>query len=867
MFGLLSRRRQDDEFQAELDSHLQLHIDDNLRAGMSEREARRQAMIRLGSAAAVTDALRDTRRVPIVDAAIQDVRDGVRAMRRSPMFTAMAVVTLAVTIGALSTVATMANTLLWRLPSVPDASELVKVQVTRDVTRTGYASYPDYVHLRDSVTTLDLAAHYSTAPLFVTVNGSAIDLNGAVVSANYFSVLQLQPAYGRFFRGAEDEVPDRDRVVVVSHGFWQRWFGGSPGAIGAEVDVNGVAFTIVGVAPQGFPGLEVYPAEIYLPTMMLGAGYRWCVDALAADCTILEMIGRLTPGHSMEEARAEVPLRLPHRWADPGLPQKLGVALVNPRGVGADRRSDQMITMLMLASVVLLLVCCANLAGLLVARGSARLGELGVRSSLGASRSRLVRQLMSESLLLSLCGGALGVLCSVGATRVLAAMFFAADESGRPQFFDLSLQPPVVIAIVVVSLLAGVGFGVLPALKMSRSGAASAFGRHERTVTRRTRATAVLLALQAAVAVVLITLAGSFAQNARGLVSGTNYDPSHVALLRLRPRLANFDPPRGREFVRRVVERLAHVPGVESVTFVGTGAALLGLENTVARPDAPDGVSTVGYIEVGPRYFETVGTPLLRGREFEPHDRVGSPLVAVVSRALAAQTWPGEDPLGKGLLIDGRQHTVIGLVEDVALQPRAEAVVPYAFAPFWQNPAHIDARLQVRVAGDPAAMIPALVKEIGLIDPDVPVTETGSMAARMAGRFRSLRMTATFVSFAGGVAIALTLVGLYGALAFSVASRTREIGVRLALGAPPRGILAMVTREGLGMVGAGALLGVGLAYVSSRSLQGFLYGPAESETPVVAMAFGVIVLCSLAATLIPAVRASRIAPTQALRQM
>jgi len=721
------------------------------------------------------------------------------------------------------------------------------------------------VGFRDRTTTLSgLAAHYPTAPLFVSANGRASEINGAVVSANFFSLLGITPALGRFFHDEEDRVPDRDRVAVLGHNLWRTWFAASPAAIGSSVRINGSDFTIVGVAPASFVGITSSPLELYIPTMMLRVGYRWCDDALAADCTVLQMIGRLAPGRTEADAAAELPTLMPASWRHARKGENSGVGVVAPRGAVVEEDEERLVQILAGVAIVLLLVCCANLAGLLSAQSVARAGEFRIRLSLGAASSRVVRQLLTESVLLALAGGIAGVGLSRVFVAALSAMFYAMDDEGHPRFYDFSLTPTVVMTALAAAVAAGCLFTIIPAIAtVRRHGLADL---QQRGATSRWSSGRWLLGLQAAVAVALVSIGGLLGASAHVMVAGKNFEASHIALMRLRPRLVKYSPDRARQFQRQAIDRLGALPGVESVSMVGTGAVLGGGRAFVTLPEwTAEQRLRVNANEIGPKYFATLRTPLVTGREFDERDAIATPRVAVVNDTLARRLWPDGRALGSTLVVRNETRQVVGVVQDVPLESRVDASEPWVFTPFWQSATIVDSRVAIRVAGDPAAMLPALVQAVNRIDPDVPIAETITLPIQMAGWMRPLRVAATFVGYAALLAIVLTAIGLYGSLAFAVSRRTKEIGVRMALGAARGRIVVAIVREGLTVVVAGAAAGLALAAAGTRLVQHLLYGTASADWIVYVLAAALVSMVGLLASLTPARRAAAVEPLVALR--
>lgn len=856
--------------ERELDDELRFHVERAaerfVASGLTRDEALRRARREFGGLDQIKEECRDARGTEVLETLLQDARYGLRAMRRAPLVAATTVATLALSTGALATVFTLGYTLFFRPLPVDRPDELVTVSATRGGVRTdGLVSYPDYVAFRDHATTLSaLAADYPTAPLFVSAKGTAREINGAVVSANFFPVLGLRPALGRFFRDDEDRVPDRDRVAVISDTLWRNTFAAASDAVGSSLTINGVDFTVVGVAPQTFVTIGTNPIDIYIPTMMLRVGYRWCDDALSAGCTMLEMIGRLAPGRTLPEAAAEMSALMPASWAHAPRGENSGVAVARPQGFSTDDEEPRLVRILAAVAVVLILVACANLAGLLTARGAARAQEFRIRSALGAGSGRIVRQIVTESVMVAAAGGCAGVLMSRGLIAALAAAFYAMDDEGHRLYYDFGLTPAIVVTTIAAAIIAGCLFSVVPAMRVvarRKVGAPAARSSAARWSSGRW-----LLAGQAAAAVALVAVAALLAASARLMASGRNYDATHVALMRVRPRLVKYSPERAQRFQREVVRRLDALPSVESVTMVGVGSILGGGAADVAPPEWTDGQRLrAGFNEIGPRYFATLRTPLVAGREFDDRDSMHAPPVAVVNETLARSLWPGRSALGAAVLVNGAPHAVVGVVRDVALKSRVEADDPWIFVPFWQNPAAVDSRLAIRVAGDPAAVLPALMREVSRVDPDVPIAETITLSMRVAGLTRPLRVSAAFVGYAAILAVVLTTIGMYGALAFAVSTRTKEIGIRLALGARRAQVLGRIVDDGMSVVAAGALAGLGLAAAGSRLVAHLLYGSPAMDWIFYAVAVLVVVIAGFLASLLPARRAASVEPLVALR--
>ena len=871
--ALFQRNSVEQQLDEELRFHLEHEIEKNIARGKARSEATREAKLAFGGIAQIQEECRQARGVDLIETTIRDLDYAFRGLFNSPAFALTAILTLALGTAAVATVFTVANTLFFRELPVYRPNRIVVVQpVRRHGHLPGWASYPDYLHFRvHSKTVESLSAAYSTAPLFVTANGHSQEINGAVVSANFFPMLGLRPAIGRLFRADEDAVPDRDPVAVVSFEFWRNWLGHSSNVSDSKLTINGVVFTVVGVTPSAFRGVTVQPDEIYIPTMMANTGYHWCSNSLAVDCTVFDMIGRLRDGYSIGQARAEMSTLLPKSWINAREGDNSGITVFPLKGVMDPdvTRAGRLRFIKLLAYVagVLLLVCCANLSGLLIARNSARTREFAIRASLGAARPRLIRQLITESFVMAVIGGILGTLLSIALTTGLNAMFYSTDVEGHPLYYNFNLEPRILFAVLVVSVVTGFLFGLVPALRSARQDTADRLKRQSTAVSADTRAGKWLAGMQAGIAVGLVTISGLLVLSARLMMSGANFDVSHVALMRLRPRLINYPPQKAQAYLRSVVERLNATPGVESASLLAPGGALVGGSAEASLPawQNTQGITT-GYIEVGPRYFETLRTPVLLGREFNGSDTLHSAPVAIVSESLVKSFWPGGLVIGSTIVVNHEPRQVVGVVADIPLQTRGEPQRPYVYIPFWQNPSQIDARLCIRVKGDPAAMIPQLVNVANRVNPAIPIAETIPLSVRVAGSISSLRITAAFASYAAIFALLLSGVGLYGVLAFSVSRRTKEIGIRLAVGAKASGVFLMLVREGMAAVCAGLLTGIPLAIAGSGLVHHLLYGSGADDYRVYVFAVLSIAAVGFASCWIPAQRAARLDPVTALRE-
>jgi predicted permease len=862
--------RADRALDSEIRAHLELEAEEQRDAGLTSEDARYAAQRALGNAALLKEDVRAVWGWCLGEQIIQDLRYAVRSLRKSPVFTAIAVVSITLGIAANTTVFSLIDAMWFRTLPVRDPKELVRVYawgLPNGASRPGTDSFSwplyDAVRRRSTVLT-DLVAHYSRAPLLLSAGGEIIEIQGAVVSANYFQMLGIQPALGRFFLQDEDQVRGRDAVAVISMGLWQRRFGGDPTVLGSTITVNGVAFQIIGIAPEEFRGISqgTSPNDVWIPTMMLETGYRGC-NGLAEDCAPLDVIGRLTQGRRLEEARAELSAIIAAVDAAPGYEGPRSAFLDRAIGLEQYRRNRHSNHMRLMASIaaLLLILACANVAGLLIARGMARRREIALRLSLGAGRFRLVRQLLTESFVLAVTGGSLGLSLTLWTSRLLAGFY-----KGYVNSYDLRIDSLTLALSLILTILTALLFGLVPAIRVTKPDVTAALkGDPVSCSGSGDRMRSGLVITEVALSLVMIVSAGLLARSALHIERGGTFDPHGVALLRLRPRLIQYSPARAQAFVRDVVRRLEAVPGVESVAFT-TGVTTVWQSCCVAYlPQRGRNAMRADYYVVGPHYFSTLRVPLLAGREFDEHDRMGSQPVAIVNQTLSGRITPGGSAIGRMLVANGKPLQIVGIVRDSELRSVADAPLPRFYKPFWQSPDETDARMAIRVHGDPRTFLPALRRAIGEVDAQVPVTELMTMLDQVRGEFMQARLAAAVLLSASALALVLSAVGLYGLIAYMVARRTREIGVRMALGAPVASVRGLVLKQSLTVVAPGIAIGVAASLAATRLLESWLYGVRAADPWTSVTGASVLIAAALLASWIPARRAARVDPLVALR--
>jgi predicted permease len=721
----LTRRHDDTRLQEEIDDHIAFETDANLRRGLSPDDARRRALLTFGSIEAFKERYRDQESVPALEHLLQDVRIALRRMWKTPAFTAAAIATLALGLGLTSAVMSLAYALFLRPLPVDDAARVVLVDQTRrdrPVTSGFGFAYPDYVYYRDHARAFEeLGAHYSTSPMTVGTPGGPVSVSGAVVTANYFTLLRLMPRAGRFFSEDEDRVPGRDAVAVLGYDFWRTRFGEDPRVLGTSVNINGTAFTVIGIAPERFHGVHAgfEPNVVWIPTAMFGVGYRYC-DALSRDCAMVNVLGRLAAETSIDQAHAE--LAGLQRQLEAMYPEHLkghGILVRPAAGIRIQEQAASVSIVWLLAGSagLVLVVASTNVAGLLLARGLRRRKEIAVRLAIGASRGRLIRLLLVESVLLAAAGGVTGLAIAVWSADVLRAYF---------PHLDLSLDPQIALIGFAVALFTGVATGIAPALQSTRPDMVLAmkegtFGAgRPRSILREG-----LIVVQVALSVLLLGAGGLLLRSFFMLHRGPGFDPDRVAIVRLRPSLVGYTNDRAWAYQREVIERLESLPGVLAASPARAPASWRTQPAVPASlpgesPD-PTRAYQVGTTVVGPRYFKALGVLLVEGREFDDRDRMDGPRAAIVNETLARHFWPDGGTGGRAITIGSDRVDVVGVVKDLQWTSAGQQPDPVAYLNYWQqdqsNSFALDSRTHINIAGDAAARLPEILRSIAAVDP------------------------------------------------------------------------------------------------------------------------------------------------------
>ncbi|HKT24501.1 MAG TPA: ABC transporter permease [Terriglobales bacterium] len=812
---------------------------------------------------------------------VQDVRYGTRVLTKSPVITLVMVLILGIGIGATTAIFSFVNAIFLKPAAVSRPDELVKVFARGPHGGHGAGfSYPEYISLRDHNSSFQsLAAETQIAQIHTVLGDGATEMRADFVSSNYFSTLRVRPLIGRFFLPEEDAVPDRNPVAVISAELWRQHFRSDPGVVNRTVTVNRVRFQIVGVAAPQFSGIHTGdPQALWMPVMMLHTAAFFGTCPHEFDCSVIDdFVGRLAPGRTRRDAEDELSRIV--AWSASDWPASAGrreIVTVPAAGVDPDARADFSLQMKLLMSVaaLLLLVSCANLAGLFLARSVSRSREIAVRLSIGASRFRIARQLMTESVLLAVLSCLVGLALSIWAGDALAG-FYNVDSEGFRHVFDLGLDKRVLLFSFGVTIVTSVLFGLFPAIRASKQdlvtqlkeGAGAAGSRQSGRLRQ------CLVAGQVALSLVLLASAGLLVRSSQALLRGTNFDPEHVAVLRVRPELLNYTPQQNEEFFPRLTGWVASLPGVQAVTWVRGGEGLIwewssGRPVYVNRTAAATEPLEVKHHDIGLNFFSTLKIPLIEGRDFNEQDSPKSAPVAIVNETLARRLWPDGSILGRNVIINNRPVQVVGVARDIQPQNSLTPSAPYLFLPFWQSDPgkEGDIRLAVRVKGDPDSAIPALRRAVQELDPNLPVGEDMSMVKQIETQYMPVMLSRLVISCCGVIALCLSAIGLFSVLTYSVRTRTREIGVRMALGAQIGALLRMIVREGLttSLVGIGA--GVILALATTRLLAAWLFGLQALDFLAFAGAASVLLLVAAAASYLPARTAAAVDPMVALRQ-
>ncbi len=865
--SLFRKSRVEFELTDELRFHLEKLIEEKVVKGMTPEDARYSALRELGGVEQIKEECRDMRRVNWIENFVQDVRYGLRMLAKNPGFTVVAVLTLALGIGANTAMFSIVDGAFLKPLPVSDPNEFVSIAMQDSHGVYSGVSFPDYLDLRAQCSSFSGAVAYDRESRFVNSMDESSMVAVDIVSLNYFDVLGVKPLLGRTFPPEAEGSAASGPTVVISYTLWKNRLGGDPAIVGKTIRLNNQSVTVLGVGPPRFRGLARFvPTDAWLP-----------VDAFEPsemkhrESRYYEVVGRLRPDVTTERIRAELDT-VGHRLAQayPATNKAL-TFLGDPE---SEHRRGFLLVSLFLMSLVglVLLISCANVAGLLLARGEARRREVAVRLALGSGRGRLIRQFLTEGLMLSLAGAALGLALAAGLIAIEPSLLPPAPIQIGP---DLRIDGRVMLVTLAVSLLATLIFGVAPALRASKADLTGALKGEEASLgrgRRRMAARNIVVVGQVALSVLMLSVAGLFLRSLmETLRVPLGFNP-HKNLLVVPVGTLEGSAEQRRTLLPRVLERVRGLPGIVHATSAlrlplsGSGG---GAELRVSIPgvELPEGQESVAvkFNAVGPDYFQAVGTRVLKGRYFTSGDGANAPKVVLISQMMARRFWPNQDPIGHSLRIEKKDYEIIGVVEDVKIIHIQESPEPYMYLPFAQ--AAREGVLIAETAGDPRLWIPAVKQEIRAVDKTAVVVwiQTGESTFRSEESVYVQRIAASMVGSLSLLGMFLASVGLYGVVAYVVNRRTREIGIRVALGAGRKQILNLVLRQGLNLILIGVCGGLALAVATTRFIAGMLFGVSPVDPTALCGSTLLAGIIALVACYIPARRAARVDPMVALR--
>ena len=862
--------RRDDELDQELRAHLAMARQDRIERGESPEFAESAAQREFGNTTLVKEVTREMWGWNSLEKLVQDLRYGLRTMRRSPGFTAVAVLSLALGIGANTAIFSLINVLMLRSLPVKDPERLVELLTRRGKGHGNAFSWQTYQYLRDHNRTLSelMASHRDR--LYTRAQGlEGEKIEGQYCTGNYFSMLGIRPVLGRLIGPEDDLMGSPARVAVVSWNYWNNRLSRDPGVLGKTITIESVPVTIIGVTPPEFFGLQVGSSEdIFVPLALepvirrksytSDAGYKW-----------LQLMGRTRPGVSRQQVHAEMNILFRQTLETEALDRheskipdwSIDVA---PAGAGLSRLRDEFskpLLVLMAIVCLLLLIACANVAGMLLARGAARQREMALRVSLGAGRFRLVRQLLTDSLLLSTIAGGLGVVLAYLGSDSLVRMM----ATGRLPI-DLQVRPDVRVLLftAAVALLTGVLFGLVPAVRAMPLRESVRGGE---TRTRRLFGKGLIVS-QVAFSVVLLTAAAMFVRNLAGLENrniGINRD--RVLMVALDPSHSGYKDDRLARDYQRLLTRLEGTPGVGSASIVWMPPLSGGGSDGAASVEGSLVRLHVYRNWVAPRYFETVGMPLVAGRDFNLQDQASSPRVVIINQTMARASFGTASPLGRHVTFDGDEtnsHEIIGVVGDAKYLEIRETTTATAYLSTFQK-TRPDSQFVIRTMVPPAQIVPAVRREVRELLKTVLMGKVTTLAAHVDASIVQERLIAMLSSLFGALGSLLAAMGLYGLLAYTVARRTNEIGIRMALGANRLDVIRMVLREAVLTVGLGLAIGIPISLAAWKAVTGAIPDLPPEDVRTVIFGVAAMIAIAIAAAYVPARRAARVDPMEALR--
>ena len=871
--GLFRKERHDREFADEMASHLQMHIEDNLRTGMSAQEARRQALLKLGGIEPTKEMYRERRGLPVLETTLQDLRYATRTLRKNPGFTVIAVLTLALGIGANTAIFSMVNALLLHPYSFPELDRLVRVWENRGIDEGADARFiapQDAADLQSGAAVFEALTTYRCGDFNLSAEGNVQTARGCRVSANFFDVLGVSPTSGRAFSSAEEQ-PGADQVAVVSYGFWQRRFAGDAAVLGKVIQINSKKYTVVGIMPRGFD--YPVPMELWVPLAL--------TPAEKTDRAMLSLVAlaRLKPGIDVAQARSaadSVAKRLQEEYPATNANRRTEVLQLRKE---LYLYTLPLFLLLQAAAVFVLLLACANLANLLFARIFGRQKEIAVRTALGAGRWRLARLFVTETLLLSCVAGGVAIAVSFWSVKVLRTSIAPSWTMWVPGWDGIQVDRTVLAFTVLLIAIVGLLFGVGTVLHSDQSQPYTTLKEAGRgpSLGSKGRLRSALVVAQVMFALVLLVCAGLTTQAFLRLVDVyQGFAAANVLRTEIRlPEKSYGENSQIANFYDRVLRGSLSLPGASAAAVV-TNSPASNVDNETTffaingRPAVKATETFSADLQISsPDYFSALRIPLVTGRAYSFADNANTARVAVISRSMGARYWPNGDEVGQQIKFGAADSTepwmtIVGVVEDVRQNWWNPASRPTIYEPFFQAPQRSMVFL-MRVASNPEGYASAVRDVVRGIDDQVALTGIATLEREITDSIAIIRIMGVLMALFGCVALALSSVAVYGVLAESVARRTPEIGVRLALGAEPRDVMRLVFGQALKLTGIGLAIGVPVAFAVNRAMSSLIFGIVSINLLLLAGFTFLLLLVALAAAYVPARRAMRVDPMVALR--
>jgi len=874
--SLWRKAEAENELSEELRSHLEWEIERNVRQGMNREDARYAALKNFGGLEQAKERCRDARGARMIEELWHDFRYGLRMLRKNPGFSAVAVLTLALGIGANTAIFSVVNALLLRPYPYKDQDRLVWLWETKlpEIPRIS-PSPANFLDWQKQITVFEQFAAINVHDYNLIGDGNPERIRGMVITHGFFSTLGIRPQIGRDFFPDENRL-GHNNVTILSHELWQRRFGGDPNILNRKIRLDDQQFTVIGVMPVS-SGLNLRRTEIWIPIAFTAEQIQ------NRRVGILNVIGRLKRDVTLEQARSEMSViadRLAKQYPDSNAGWNVSVSLLLEDAV-TETGIKPPLLLLMGAVAFVLLIACANVANLLLARAAARQKEIALRTALGASRWRIVRQLLVESLLLSLAGGITGLMLANGGLKLLMVQ----SDIAWPRIMNVSLDLHILAFTIAITLLTGLSFGIVPALQASKpnlnemlkdAGRGSTGGRRQYAVRNA------LIVLEVAISLVLLVGAGLLMKSFIGLQKvDPGFDPKNALTVAISlPERKYPENNLQAAFYKQLIERVSALPGVQA-TAAASNVPFSNIHwgnwgrgfRVEGRTDNSSGSEDwTGYYSVSPNYFKTMGIPLLKGRLFTEFDTESAPRVAIINSTMATRFFPGEYPIGKRIQLTDRVNNgsqvyreIVGIVGDVKSNSLDQQAHPQTYEPYTQEP-FPSMTLIVRTAGDPIGLGASIRSEVFQLDREQPIFGIMTLEGLISTSTGQQRFSMLLLGIFAAAAIALASIGLYGVMSYAVAQRTHEVGIRMALGAQRRDVLGLILRQGLRLTLVGIAIGLIAAWAATRLLINLLYGVSATDMPTFAGVSLLLIGVALLACYLPARRATKVDPLVALRR-